>query len=244
MPEINRKFDQIKETEKENKIAVMADIHGNLWALRSILDDIKKRGIKKTVCLGDVIGLGPKSKECLDLIIDNKIDMVLGNHELYALYGWNIDQSIAKEESRHHEWIRTNLTDRQIEFLRKQPLQIEINNILFEHFLLDQNQKYPFYKTGTINDQNFKEQISTINKRILFVGHEHRNTELFGKLIVVGSSGCTKNDTTSYYLVDLKNGTYEKICLKYDRILLEKALKAQDYPDRKTISDIFFGIDL
>lgn len=35
-----------------------------------------------------------ESKECLDLIIENNIKMVLGNHELCALYGTDIDSSI------------------------------------------------------------------------------------------------------------------------------------------------------
>lgn len=39
------------------KIVVFSDIHGNLQGLESIL-----KSIKKIICLGDVIGLGPCSK--------------------------------------------------------------------------------------------------------------------------------------------------------------------------------------
>ena len=49
------------------KIAIIADVHGNYEALKTVLADIKKRKIKQIYCLGDVIGKGSRSNECLDL---------------------------------------------------------------------------------------------------------------------------------------------------------------------------------
>ena len=57
----------------KNKIAIFSDIHGNLQALESIIKDIKEKRIDNVYCLGDVIGIGPNPKECLDLIINNNI---------------------------------------------------------------------------------------------------------------------------------------------------------------------------
>lgn len=39
-----------------DKIAVISDIHGNIPALESVLQDIKLRGIKRIICLGDLVG--------------------------------------------------------------------------------------------------------------------------------------------------------------------------------------------
>ena len=50
------------------KIAIIADVHGNYEALKTVLADIKKRKIKQIYCLGDVIGKGSRSNECLDLL--------------------------------------------------------------------------------------------------------------------------------------------------------------------------------
>ena len=47
------------------KVAIFSDIHGNREALISIIKDIKKEGIKKIICLGDTIGIGPNPKECM-----------------------------------------------------------------------------------------------------------------------------------------------------------------------------------
>ena len=48
--------------------AIISDIHGNLEALRAVLDDIEHLGINEIICLGDVIGYGPEPRECLDII--------------------------------------------------------------------------------------------------------------------------------------------------------------------------------
>ena len=55
------------------KLAVFTDIHGNLEALKAIINDINSKNVDEIICLGDTIGLGSESKECLDLIIENNI---------------------------------------------------------------------------------------------------------------------------------------------------------------------------
>ena len=45
------------------KIAVFSDVHGNYQATKAILDDIKNNNYDEVICLGDIIGIGPKSKE-------------------------------------------------------------------------------------------------------------------------------------------------------------------------------------
>ena len=62
-----------------SKIAIISDVHGNYEALKTVLLDIKKRGIEQIYCLGDVIGKGTRPNECLDLLKDSV--MVYGNWE-------------------------------------------------------------------------------------------------------------------------------------------------------------------
>ena len=110
------------------KLAVFTDIHGNLEALKAIINDINSKNVDEIICLGDTIGLGSESKECLDLIIENNIKMVLGNHELCALYGTDIDSSInSNVQKEHYKWIRESLTTKEIDFLKKCPLYYECN---------------------------------------------------------------------------------------------------------------------
>ena len=66
--------------------AIISDIHSNLEALTTVLDDIEKRGIKTIYCLGDVVGYAANPKECLDLVIEKTEITVLGNHDYAVLY--------------------------------------------------------------------------------------------------------------------------------------------------------------
>ena len=94
------------------KIAIITDVHGNLEALTSVLEDIKKNNFDEIICLGDSIDIGPNSKECIDLLIENNVKSVLGNHEIYLLRGTNFDSSIVGEEKEHYDWVRESLTEK------------------------------------------------------------------------------------------------------------------------------------
>lgn len=53
----------------KKRVAIITDIHGNLEALETILEDIKTQDVDEMICLGDSIDIGPNSKECIDLLI-------------------------------------------------------------------------------------------------------------------------------------------------------------------------------
>ena len=50
------------------RIAVISDIHGNLYALREVLEDIDNQNIDSIICLGDLVGYGPHPNEIIALI--------------------------------------------------------------------------------------------------------------------------------------------------------------------------------
>lgn len=49
------------------------------------MEDIKTKNIDEIICLGDTIDIGPNSKECIDLLIENNVKSVLGDCEIYLL---------------------------------------------------------------------------------------------------------------------------------------------------------------
>ncbi|MDA0660371.1 MAG: metallophosphoesterase family protein [Planctomycetota bacterium] len=67
------------------KRALISDIHGNLEALRAVLDDVREQGIREIYCLGDIIGYGPNPRECLDTVTEFDA-CILGNHDQAALF--------------------------------------------------------------------------------------------------------------------------------------------------------------
>jgi len=66
--------------------AIISDIHSNLTALQAVMNDIQKRQVKEIFCLGDIVGYGPQPQECLDVIIENQIASIMGNHDQAVFY--------------------------------------------------------------------------------------------------------------------------------------------------------------
>jgi len=72
--------------------AFISDIHANLEALASVLEDIDKRGYDEIFCLGDVVGYGPDPVACTDLVRQRAKVTILGNHDealFKGTYGFN-----------------------------------------------------------------------------------------------------------------------------------------------------------
>lgn len=49
------------------RIALISDIHGNIVALEVVLGDIRRRGIQRVFCLGDLVGKGPDPDKAVDI---------------------------------------------------------------------------------------------------------------------------------------------------------------------------------
>ena len=65
--------------------AILSDIHGNLEALRAVLEDLDRLNVREVYCLGDVVGYGPDPRGCLDLVRQRCQVALLGNHEQAVL---------------------------------------------------------------------------------------------------------------------------------------------------------------
>jgi predicted phosphodiesterase len=67
------------------KIAALSDIHGNLFALDSVLADIDRRGVDLIVNLGDLLSGPLLPRETADRLMALKLPTVRGNHERQVL---------------------------------------------------------------------------------------------------------------------------------------------------------------
>lgn len=231
------------------KIAVFSDIHGNYQALESIIKDIKGKHIDKIIFLGDAISLGPDSNKCLDLLFKEKITFILGNHELYSTEGVSIDPDSNIDKKNHNLWVTTTLSKENLKKLNKQKLiyELSINNkkYTFIHFLLDNKHKYPFKHLSIFNDDTYIKEMEKIDSDYVFYGHEHTGRIDFinGKSFYgIGSSGCRKDNSTYYYIIDTKKDKVKKIPLYYNRNAFLRSINNKDYPNIEHIKEVFFGI--
>lgn len=70
------------------KVAVLADIHGNLPALECVLADLAHFPVDQVIVAGDVINWGPFSAQVVARVLAEGWAVIRGNHEYYLLdYG-------------------------------------------------------------------------------------------------------------------------------------------------------------
>jgi predicted phosphodiesterase len=63
------------------RIAVLADIHGNLPALQAVLEDVIARSAERVVVNGDLVNRGPENDAVLRVVEATGAEVTLGNHE-------------------------------------------------------------------------------------------------------------------------------------------------------------------
>lgn len=230
------------------RIAVFSDIHGNLEALDSILNDIERNNIDEVIYLGDVIGIGPNPKECLDIIMDSRIKMVKGNHEIYQLNDELYYNYLTEGEREHRDWIKNQLNEKEIDYIKNLPMTIEelVNGKLFvfSHFFFDESKEY-FQSLRILGDKRIFDVAKSMETDYMFFGHSHDAFQINneGLFTCVGSSGCTKNNITFYTVLEIedKQVRITKKEIVYDRKSFEKKMK-EDYPDIERVKPIFFGL--
>ena len=70
------------------RLAILADIHGNLPALEAVIEDISQHAVDHVIVAGDMINLGPFSQQVLERITVLDWVAIRGNHEYRLLdYG-------------------------------------------------------------------------------------------------------------------------------------------------------------
>lgn len=232
------------------KIAIFTDIHGNLQALQSIIEDINKDNYDEVICLGDIIGIGPNSKECLDIIMDSTIKVVKGNHEIYQVND-EYKHKLPIDQLKHRDFIHDMLDVKELDYINNLPMTyeklIEGNLFTFSHFFL--NDEKDFFQDFEILTNNVVFDLANkIDTDYMFIGHSHDSFQISnnGLLTCLGSSGCRKNNTTFYTIleIDNKNVRITKKEINYDRKTFEKEVKSIDYPNREKMAEIFFGITI
>ena len=86
----------IEELLRRNimRFAVIGDIHGNKYALESVLKDIEDKDVDFIFSTGDLVGYMPYPNQVIDLIREHKICSVQGNHDRAIANGNKVGEEI------------------------------------------------------------------------------------------------------------------------------------------------------
>lgn len=160
------------------KRALISDIHGNLEALRAVLQDIKSQGITDIFCLGDIVGYGPNPCECLDEVINHcEFKTILGNHDQAVLVDPSGFNPIALKAVY---WTRDTLeskgsraaVNRRLDFLGELPQKKVDGKLLFVHGSPREHVNEYVFPEDAYNPLKMEALFSKF-ERYCFQGHTH-----------------------------------------------------------------------
>ncbi|MFH5776910.1 metallophosphoesterase family protein [Paracoccus sp. NGMCC 1.201697] len=96
----------------QGTLAVISDIHGNVDALRAVLEDIQTQGIHRIVNLGDHLSGPLAAAETADVLMDGDFICIRGNHDRQLVelepgeMGISDRAAHAQLRPAHLEWLR------------------------------------------------------------------------------------------------------------------------------------------
>ncbi len=150
------------------RYAIIGDIHANLAAFTSVLDDIKRRGgVEKVWCLGDIVGYGPDPHKCIELLRQTNHVCVAGNHDWAAIGKLDTSEFNPDAAAACH-WTAQQLSATDREYLGNLPLIIEEGNFTLVHGS-PREPIWEYVLSTTIAEENF----AYFKSQFCLVGHSH-----------------------------------------------------------------------
>lgn len=164
----------IPEPVGKRPMAVIADIHANLPALETVLDDIARHEIEDFLILGDIVGYGPHPNECIERLQPLNAIVIQGNHDYAAATG-DISRGFSKLASWAIEWTREVINPAHAEWLGSlSPVHRQDGWIAVHGAPMD---KHYFY--GYVYRMTFEANLEWLQEHKLrfgFHGHSHIQT--------------------------------------------------------------------
>ncbi|AOR22327.1 metallophosphoesterase family protein [Clostridium taeniosporum] len=215
------------------KIAIISDIHGNIYSLIRALQDIDSERVDTIICLGDLVGYGPHPNEVIAMIKRRNILCIQGNYDKSVV---DNDYTFIRETETNKfslPWTYNELRTQNRYFLSNLPSSISINiqgkKILFVHGSPSILNQYLFEDA-----EDTKNIIETMEEDILVCAHTHiPSVKNFDKKMYIncGSIGKPKigRPNLTYCLLDINEINEVKTQIKeleyeYPRIVKDMTL--------------------
>lgn len=211
------------------KIAVISDIHANIYALMSVLEDIDNERVDTIICLGDLVGYGPHPNEVISTIRRRNILCIKGNYDSSVV---DNEYSFIRENSINSfsmPWAVNELREENRIFLDNLPSTISLNiakkNILFVHGSPNKINEYLLE-----NGENTYEVMNSLKEDILVCAHTHLPCakEFNNKLLInCGSVGKPKigRPNPTYSIIDINKLGEVKVKTKEISYEIKKVIK-------------------
>jgi predicted phosphodiesterase len=232
-------------------LAILADIHGNRWALDAVLEDIERRGIKQIVNLGDCF-YGPLDPA-------GTAERLMQRQDILTISG-NADRTLVHLPVPTPPTIaftRTCLSAAQIEWLTALPATASLPSGLFLcHGIPTSDMEYLLEEvtpSGVVmrKTQDIERLVKGSNQPVVLCGHTHiprvvalPNNRLIINPGSVGMPAYTEDEPFPYKMesgspharyailsVDFDSWVVEQVMLPYNWEAASRAAEANGRPD-------------
>ncbi|NQY23740.1 MAG: metallophosphoesterase family protein [Campylobacteraceae bacterium] len=210
------------------KIAILSDIHSNVFALEAVLADAKSKNVDILINLGDIL-YGPIApKATYELLKKNRFITISGNQDRQIV---EASQEEIKENATL-AYILEDLGSEGFKWLKELPFDTQFNEDIYlchatpkddlTYLLEDTQSGYNILK----NDKEILKLLGNNSSKVILCGHTHIPRKIYlstGQLIInPGSVGlqaykddepwvhCMQRKTpeASYAILEYKNNTY------------------------------------
>ncbi|MBY6038294.1 metallophosphatase family protein [Fictibacillus nanhaiensis] len=242
--------------------AFFTDVHGNVDALRAVIEDARSAGTEHFICGGDMIGIGPFPNEVLEVMFSlPSIKMVTGNHD-EAVLALKFKQPYPESHDhakKHHQWcsdrIHFDLAIQLLKLPRELDFTVENRKFLITHYPFKHGKKEspisedPFLPI--VREPSLETMQLFFNDRSAYdfigFGHHHIRHDFINDstfFVNPGALGCNTVAEARYALVYGDEQGIKVVFrdIRYDRSRLIKAYKEQDVPDASFLLKAFHSI--
>ena len=149
------------------RLAILSDVHANLPALETVLEEVASSEAEQTWCLGDIVGYGAHPDECARLVSERCELSLIGNHDL-AVLGDLETESFSPAAAAAVKWTRATATGETLRYLRGLEPAAEDREVALYHG----SPRDPVWEYVLWPDQA-AECIAEQAQRVSLVGHSH-----------------------------------------------------------------------
>ncbi|MGD8277856.1 MAG: metallophosphoesterase family protein [Gemmatimonadota bacterium] len=190
------------------KIAVFADVHGNVPALDAVLADLERQRPDEVLVGGDLVGRGPQGSAVVGRVKAAGWRGVRGNHEDYLLAFRREEVPVAwlqQDEWAASRWMAAELDDEDVAYIDALPL--EIASALAPRVRLVHGS--PASNNEGIgpwtSDRSLERHLDAVDGDLLVCAHTHRPMDrrvANGRVVNVGAVGLPFNhDRRAQYAI-------------------------------------------
>jgi predicted phosphodiesterase len=215
------------------RIAVLADVHGNLPALRAVLADLDREPVDVIVSGGDVVA-GPLVRESLELLASRPepIRWVRGNAERAAVAVFDGKPATDDTPGRAAEWSAQALDRRWRDELAGWPTAVELDGVLFCHGSPRSDEEII---TRATPDEVVLEALDGVRQQLVVGGHTHwqfvRPLPAGPVYANAGSVGLPYEGHEGAFWMIVENGVPDPRVTDYDLDAAVSELRASGFPD-------------